>query len=243
MFKDDDEDDFETATRKWMGETAYSGALNGITNLEFASRIGLSDLIFRDQKAPESQTVLLTAMEMMGGPVYGVGKKFERGLKLIGEGNIERGIEQMLPSAFGNGLKSIRYATEGATTLRGDPITGDINAWNVGAQAFGFAPADYTRQQEINAFGKGFERAVVNEQKKLLLNYYMAVRVGDTSEMQDLSERMADFNKRHPSIAITSDTLQKSMRGHAKTAAQKYHGVVFNKRLRPEIMQSIAEFD
>lgn len=243
LFKEDDEDDLETLTRKWMGETAYSGALNGITNLDFASRIGLSDLIFRDQKAPESQTVLLTAMEMLGGPVYGVGKKFERGLTLIGDGNIGRGIEQILPSAFGNGLKSIRYATEGATTLRGDAITSDINAWNVGAQALGFAPADYNRQQEINAFGKGFERAVVKEQKKLLLNYYMAARVGDNAEMQELSERMADFNKRHPSIAITGDTLQKSMRGHAQAAAEKYHGVTFNKRLRPEIMQSIAEFD
>jgi len=243
LFKDDDDDDLETATRKWMGETAYSGALNGITNLDFASRIGLSDLIFRDQKAPESQTVLLTAMEMMGGPVYGVGKKIERGITLINDGNIGRGIEQMLPSAFGNGLKSIRYATEGATTLRGDAITSDINAWNVGAQALGFAPADYNRQQEINAFAKGFERTVTKEQKKLLLNYYMAARVGDNAEMQELSERMADFNKRHPSIAITADTLQKSMRGHAQAAAEKYHGVTFNKRLRPEIMQSVQEFE
>lgn len=243
LFKDDDDDDLETATRKWMGETAYSGALNGITNLDFASRIGLSDLIFRDQKAPESQTVLLTAMEMMGGPVYGVGKKIERGITLINDGNIERGIEQMLPSAFGNGLKSIRYATEGATTLRGDAITSDMNAWNVGAQALGFAPADYNRQQEINAFAKGFERTVTKEQKKLLLNYYMAARVGDNAEMQDITARMVDFNKRHPTIAITADTLQKSMRGHAQAAAEKYHGVTFNKRLRPEIMQSVQEFE
>jgi hypothetical protein len=243
LFKDDDDDDLETATRKWMGETAYSGALNGITNLDIASRIGLSDLIFRDQKAPESQTVLLSAFEMLGGPVYGVGKKIERGVTLINDGNIGRGIEQILPSAFGNGLKSIRYATEGATTLRGDAITSDMNAWNVGAQALGFAPADYNRQQEINAFAKGFERSVTKEQKKLLLNYYMAAKVGDASELQDITARMVDFNKRHPTIAITADTLQKSMRGHAQAAAEKYHGVTFNKRLRPEIMQSIAEFE
>ena len=243
LFKDDDDDDLETATRKWMGETAYSGALNGITNLDIASRIGLSDLIFRDQKAPESQTVLLTAFEMLGGPVYGVGKKLERGITLINDGNIGRGIEQILPSAFGNGLKSIRYATEGATTLRGDAITTDMNAWNVGAQALGFAPADYNRQQEINAFAKGFERSVTKEQKKLLLNYYMAAKVGDASELQDITARMVDFNKRHPTIAITADTLQKSMRGHAQAAAEKYHGVTFNKRLRPEIMQSIQEFE
>jgi hypothetical protein len=71
----------------------------------------------------------------------------------------------------------------------------------------------------------------------------MAAKVGDASELQDITARMVDFNKRHPTIAITADTLQKSMRGHAQAAAEKYHGVTFNKRLRPEIMQSIQEFE
>jgi len=140
-------------------------------------------------------------------------------------------------------MKSWRYATEGATTLRGDPITGEINPWNVGAQAFGFAPADYMRQQEINGSLKGLERSVIKEQKSLLLNYFMAARVGDTEAVQDITERMADFNKRHPSVAITGDSLQKSMQGHAKASADKYHGVTFNKRLRPEIMESEREFN
>ena len=242
MFKDDDDDDFETQVRKWSGETAYSGALNGLTNLEFASRIGLSDLIFRDQKPPESQTVLLTALETLGGPVYGVGKKFERGITLIGEGHIERGVEQMLPSAIGNMLKGIRFGTEGATTLRGDPIVGDINAWNAGAQMLGFAPANYIAQQEINANLKGFERTVIKQQKSLLLNYYMAARQGDTEAVQDITQKMGEFNKKHPSIAISGDTLRRSMQGHAKASAQKYHGLTFNKKLLPEIMASEREY-
>jgi hypothetical protein len=242
MLKDDDDDDFETQVRKWTNETVYSGALNGLTNLEFASRIGLSDLIFRDQKAPESQSVLLTAFETLGGPVYGVGKKFERGVTLIGEGHIERGVEQMLPSAIGNMLKGIRFATEGATTLRGDPIVSDVNAWNAGAQMFGFAPADYIAQQEINASLKGFERAVTKQQKSLLLNYYMAARQGDSEAVQDITQQMGEFNRKHPTLAISGDTLRKSMQAHAKASAQKYHGLTFNKKLLPEIMKSEREF-
>ena len=243
MLKDDDDDDFETQVRKWTNETVYSGALNGLTNLEFASRIGLSDLIFRDQKAPETQTVLLTALETLGGPVYGVGKKFERGVTLIGEGHIERGVEQMLPSAIGNLLKGVRFGVEGATTLRGDPIVGDINAWNAGAQMLGFAPAHYIAQQEINASAKGFERAVIKQQKSLMLNYYMAARQGDTESVQDITQKMGEFNKKHPTMAISGDSLRKSMQGHAKDSAQKYHGLTFNKKLLPEIMAGIREYD
>jgi hypothetical protein len=242
MLKDDDDDDFETQVRKWTNETVYNGALNGLTNLEFSSRIGLSDLIFRDQKAPESQSVLLTALETLGGPVYGVGKKFERGVTLIGEGHIERGVEQMLPSAIGNMLKGVRFATEGATTLRGDPIVSDINTWNAGAQMFGFAPANYIAQQEINASLKGFERAVTKQQKSLLLNYYMAARQGDSEAVQDITQQMGEFNRKHPTLAISGDTLRRSMQTHAKASAQKYHGLTFNKKLLPEIMASEREF-
>lgn len=243
LFKDDDDDSFEVAARKWMGETAYSGALNGITGLEIASRVGLSDLLFRDPQAPESQTVLLTAMEMIGGPVYGVGKKLERGISLIGQGHIERGVEAMLPSALGNGLKAVRYATEGATTLRGDPITGEISPWNVSAQALGFAPAEYTRQLEINANEKGFERAVVKQRKQMLLEYYMAAKQGDSNGMQSVMTDMNKFNQKHPSIAVTGETITKSMQDHMKATAEKYHGVTLNKRLRPEFIQRLSEYD
>jgi len=243
LFKDDDDDNFEIAARKWMGEEAYSGALNGITGLEVASRVGLSDLLFRDPQAPESQTVLLTAMEMMGGPVYGVGKKLERGISLIGQGHIERGVEAMLPSALGNGLKAMRYATEGATTLRGDPITSEISAWNAGAQALGFAPAEYTRQLEINADLKGFERSVTKQQKQMLLEYYMAAKQGDSNGMQSVMADMNKFNQKHPAIAITSETIQRSMQNHMKATAEKYHGVTLNKKLSPEFIQKINEYN
>lgn len=243
MFRDDDEDDFQTSVRKYVGELPYKGVVNAATGLEIATRVGLSDLIFRDQKGPEAQTVMLTLMETLGGPVYGVASRVERGLGLISEGYTMRGIEQMLPSAAGNVFKAFRYATEGANTLRGDPITGDLSAWNWAAQGFGFAPAEYVRQLEINANEKGIDRSTNEKRTNLLRKYYIAARVGDQAGVKEITEEMAKFNKRHPGAAITGKTILDSMKQHIKTSATMYHGITISKNMRAELMQSIAEYD
>ena len=243
MFSDDDEDDFDTMMRKGTNELISSGLINYLTNVDVSSRIGLSDLLFRDTTVKDQDSVLLSLMETIGGPVFGIASRVERGIKLIGEGHADRGIEQMLPSAMGSVLKSIRYATEGTQTLRGDPITGEVNAWNVGAQLFGFAPADYIEQLEKSAQAKKIDRAASEERTKLTKRYYMAARLGDSSGMQDAVDQMMDFNKRHPSAAITGDTIRKSMQQHQRTTASMIAGVSYSKNMLPEIRARLAEYD
>jgi hypothetical protein len=182
-------------------------------------------------------------MEVMGGPVFGVASRMERGLKLIGEGHTERGIEAMLPSAIANILKARRYATEGTTTLRGDPITGDVNSWNVFAQSFGFAPAEYTRQLEINSVEKGIDKAAGEKKTKLLRQFYVATRFGDTPKAQEAMQELLALQKKHPGLGITADTVITSMKKHMLTSATMYHGIVLSKGMRNELLQNAREFD
>ena len=243
LFKDDDDEDFETSTRKFLKEGLYSGAINAATGLDISSRIGLSDLIFRDQKYSESTSAVASLMEVMGGPVFGVASRMERGLKLISEGNTERGIEAMLPSAIASMFKANRYANEGTTTLRGDPITGDVGAWNVFAQSFGFAPAEYTRQLEENSALKGKDKAADEKKTKLLKQFYVATRFGDTQKSQEVLQDLMALQKKHPTLGIDADTILTSMKQHAKTSATMYHGITLSKGMRSELLQDAREFD
>jgi hypothetical protein len=243
MAKDDDEDDFRTVVNKWVGATAYTGGLNAITGLEIGSRVGLSDLLFRDNNSKPDQSTILSMVEMLGGPALGIALRAERGIKMINDGEVSRGIEQMLPAAFGNGLKALRYASEGATTVRGDPIMEEVSAWNVAGQAFGFAPAEYTRQLEINANEKGKDRATTEARTKLLRKFYTATRLGDASEAQDVMEDIVKFNSKHPTIAITGSTIRDSMKKHAQTSMMMQKGVVYNKKRYSDVMQSLSEFN
>ena len=243
LFTDDDEDKADEVARKWMGETMYSGLGNAVFGVDVASRMGLSDLIFRDNTVKDQQSILLSTMEMLGGPVLGVTSRMERGLGLINEGFVSRGVEQMLPSAMGNLLKSFRYGAEGPQTLRGDPITGELGPWNVFVQGLGFAPAEYVQQLEKNANIKRIDKTTNRNRTTLLRQYYVALRQGDTSAQKKAMQKMREFNKRHPSAAILPETIVNSLKQHMNTTATMYHGITISKNMQPELMRSIREYD
>jgi negative regulator of replication initiation len=243
LFKGDDEDDAETAARKYLGEGLFNGAVNYLTGTAVANRIGLSDLLISSTGYKEQDNAMLAFMQLIGGPVYGVADRIQQGVKLINEGETERGLERMLPAGIANGFKGIRFATEGANTLRGDPITGEMTPANVTAQFFGFAPAEYTRQLEINAFEKTKDRRATKERTKILQNYYISARSGDSEGMSDAVNDMLKFSAKHPAFAITAETVKNSMAQHQRTTQQMYNGVLFNKNMRDELIQDAAEFD
>lgn len=240
--KDDDEDDFETAARKYMGEGMFNGALNYLTGTAVANRIGLTDLLLHSTGYREQDNPVLSFLQLAGGPVYGVADRLMRGAKLITEGEVQRGMEQVMPAAFGNLAKAYRFSTEGANTLRGDPIVGDIGVGHSLAQAFGFAPAEYTRQLEINASLKNVERRVLEDRTKLLRKYYIAMRSGDGDSAREHLTDLLELGRKHPGL-VTANTIQKSMAQHMRTSATMYHGITLNKLMRAELLRNAAEFD
>jgi hypothetical protein len=242
LLKEDDEDDAETTVRKHLGELRYKGLLNAAFGADVASRIGLSDLLFRENPVKRDQEPMAEIMELIGGPVYSIGNRTLRGIKDIQEGETQRGIEQIIPSAFSNVSKAFRFLTEGVNTRRGDPILEEFSYSSAAAQLFGFAPAEYTRQLEINAMEKGKNRAIDQRRTKLLRQYNLAARQGDNSEAQDILKRIEEFNARNPSAAINASTIRRSMKQFARTSAEMRSGVTYSKRYLPVFEESMREY-
>lgn len=242
FLKDDDEDDAETAARKYLGEGMFNGALNYYTGTAIANRIGLTDLLFHSTGYREQDSAVLSFLQLVGGPVYGVADRFSRGAKLIMDGETQRGLEQVMPAAFGNILKGYRFGTEGATTLRGDPIIGEIGTGHALSQAFGFAPAEYTRQLEENAALKNIERRTLEKRTELLRKFYIATRSGDGDAASDYMSELLEMNKKHPGL-VTPDTIRRSMKQHMRTSATMYHGITLNKLMRAELLRNASEYD
>jgi hypothetical protein len=243
LLQGEDEDDFDTAARKFLTEGMYSGAVNALTGQDVAARISLSDLIFRDSMTRPSENPMLSFIEFVGGPAIGVTSRVIRGVQNINEGEIQRGLEQIAPSSLGNMMKSWRYADEGVTTARGDPIVEDINAWTIGAQFFGFAPAEYTRQLEINSNLKSFNRDVVERRTKLMREYYVATRMGDSDGASEAMDKIMKFNERYSDYPITPKTLKHSMAQHMRTTQEMYHGITVSKPMRDRIMRMAEEYE
>jgi hypothetical protein len=243
VFLDDEDEDFDSIAASYFGEGLYSGAINAIFNVDVAPRIGMTNLVYRSLPNREQESLILQAMEIIGGPIFGIASRMEDGFGLISEGEVSRGMERLLPSALSNGMKALRYGTEGATTMRGDPILEDINAWNVFAQSLGLAPAGYTKQLEVNARDKGLERRLNTKRTDMMRDYYMALKEGDIDSAMELVEEMVSFSQRNPTAAISGDTLQRSMRQHrvSDEIARQLGGITTSQRSMQRIIQRRME--
>ena len=247
MFRDDDEEDAETSLRKYLGEGWYKGPVNQLLGVDVASRIGLSNLLFRENRFNRDPSNEETLVQALGGPAWSTTSQFLRGFQEIMEGNdLQRGLETMAPSAVKNLMKAIRvYSAGGYESRRLDPITDDISAGLLVAQAMGFAPAEYTRIQEMNSSTKGIDIATNSRRTKILRQLYVALRAGDFNEVRNLREDIREFNRDHPDpdIRITPDTVKRSMDGHMQRSIEMYNGITISPNMRRTLQRHRAEYE
>lgn len=248
MLKDDDEDDFESSLRKFTGEGIYGGAANELLGIDVANRISLNSLLYRPPFVKkEDQSPIWTLAEQLGGPVVGIsvstlrgGMEFVDGFTDSDPQAMRRGSETVLPASIRNFLKAVRFGTEGATTRRGDPITEDINAYNVAMQALGFAPQSYIQQLEFNKNARRREEAVSSRRTKLLRRRNMALRNGDREGVQEAERLIQKYNDSLPRGAeksrITRDTKERSARSFERTTSKMTGGMTYT-----PFMESIVE--
>ena len=244
---DDDEEDFDTIVSKAIGEGAMSGIFNNYLNVSVADRISQTNLIVRNRANYEPDSMVEHYLEMFGGPVVGILMRWTNGLGSLAEGGeaAQRGAERLLPAFLSNSMKSYRYATKGAVSMRGDEILkGTMRPESLFAQALGFAPANYTKQLEINALNKRVDRNIAEARTKILRKYYKSLRDGDTDGLRDAVDELNEFNQRHPTVAITPETIKRSIAQHGRTSIQTgmLGGITVNKRRQAEVLRSNAEF-
>jgi hypothetical protein len=214
-FKDEEDDDFNTMLSKNIGWGA-TGPINALLNTEVSARVSLTNLLVRDLPGNENRSTADIFALVLGGPAWGTADRVMRGVGLINQGNMERGLETLLPASVANVMKSVRYYAEGTTNLKGDPITKDVSFFNAVGQAIGFAPADYIAAQERATILKAGDDAMRAARGKLMQRLWIASRASDAEEVRSIMQDVQEFNKRYPYSAITGDTIMRSRSQHMR---------------------------
>jgi hypothetical protein len=241
MFQGDDDDDFDTVMREFLGDFAFKGPVNYFTNLSVADRVGWTDLLWREQKGSKADASALSQiLETALGAPYSIADSLFRAKDLIAEGQYERGIEAMLPVSMRNVLKGGRYAIEGANTLRGDAV-GDVNGYNSAMQILGFAPADLMKQYEENAYMTEKGKAIKAIEKNALKKYYGALREGDADGMMEAREKLFELGAKYPELGISEKTITQSVKARDRITNEMHHGVQLDRKLAPYLKQAAAE--
>jgi hypothetical protein len=243
LFADDDEPDFETVVRTTLGEAGAFGLVDFLTDTRISERIGLGGAIYRPGFGSDQLPLPYQVLEGVGGPVVGLGLKYlDRVPKLLNDGEYQRAMEAILPSAAANVARAIRFNQEGIRTMRYDPIVDDIGLFSVAAQSLGFMPAQYAQQLAINTLGTRINNAIDTKRTKLLRQRYVAMRKGDFTRVQEIDVKIAEFNQRHPGNAITASTLRDSLTSHQRTTNRTHHGVAYSPRNEAYIRSLTEQF-
>ena len=245
FFVDDDEDDFDAMLRKTIGEGLYGGIINTVLGVEVASRISLNSLLYRPPIIDKDQSQFFTLLEQLGGPVVGISLSLERGLGLINEGEILKGIEAISPAAVRNVLKGGKqFFTGEVATRRGDAVVEDIGLGQILAQFGGFANADVIRQYDINKNERRKDTYLTTTRTRLLRAANIAAAERDTDGYKDVMKRIREYNKDLPrtsrsKLIILPDTIKKSRTSFNTRTSNMIGGIEYT----PQMRQSLKEYD
>ena len=234
LFLDDDEEDIDTLVRNYIGEGWYKGAVTAATGADVSQRLALTGLLIQMNRYNQGASPEENILHYLGGPAWSTMKGFYRGTVDIQRGEYERGFESFVPAAVRNAYKGLnRYPRDGgALTRRGDPIFDDMTTGDLAAQIVGFAPKEYTMNQEQNMASKRIERAVIEKRSGLLKKYYVARRMRNYAEARKIRKEMREFSRRHRGARITPESIERSMAQHMRTSDKMYNGVTINPLMR-----------
>ncbi|MDO4672284.1 MAG: PLxRFG domain-containing protein, partial [Porphyromonadaceae bacterium] len=207
------------------------GPMNLVTDLSIASRTGINDLWWREpNKDVTGDDLSWHYVQQILGPVAGIGINLVRGTGKIGSGDVQRGIEMVLPVSIRNVSKAYRQAIEGEQTSKGDIILDDISAWNIAMQALGFGSAQMADIYDARGYIKGKEERISKQRSKLLTRYYLAKKDGNSEEVEAVLNDIRAFNAtHHPTERITGKSLALSLKSQARSDAQTQQGVYLKK--------------
>jgi hypothetical protein len=245
LFTDDDEDDFDAVLRKTIGEGLYGGVINTVLGIEVSSRISMNSLLYRPPIIEKDQAGMWTLLEQLGGPVVGISLSLERGLGLINEGEILKGIEAISPAAVRNVLKGGQQLYTGeVTTRRGNAVVEDIGLGQILAQFAGFANADVIRQYDINKNERSKDTYLTTTRTRLLRAANIAAAERDTDGYKDVMKRIREYNKDLPrtsrsKLIILPDTIKKSRTSFNTRTSNMIGGIEYT----PEMRRSLKEYD
>jgi hypothetical protein len=246
VFSDDDEPplDFENWFKNWMattfgdfwGDAVSRGIVTQATGMNFADRMSLNDMWFRD---PRASTDEVTAFQNMVfnllGPTASLGISAAEALKLYNDGHYYRGLEKLLPTVLRQPMVGARYATEGALTLKGDElVAGDeINAKDALSQSIGFSPEKVAQRQKANIETKRREQEIISKRQDLMNAFFMGVDGSDDDLVDRSLDKIQRFNSMYPTYPITGESLTRSIRSRykARAMAEITGGIPINKNL------------
>jgi len=235
---------------KKVSDLIKYGAPSAITGLDMSNPISLSNLLMLGSPQADSTRDFLTqATFRLLGPAGASIDSIGRGIEEIFVNGDSRGWEKLSPALFRGGPRAYRLATEGEITPTQRDVVLAKDQFTLGllvGQSIGFNPLDLVDLKARNYEALKLQRQVKKEKAEILdeLNRAYVYYVSDPDN-EGYKERYIDalravegynlefYNFKDP---ITTDTIQKSLTGRAKSRAEAIQGAPLEAGYREALM-------
>lgn len=223
-----------------LADMLVHGPISALTNTDLASRtsLDLKNMWFREVATGDTTeiAVIKTLLANIAG-----GQMIAQMLNAkddFAEGNIAEGLKKALPAFFRTWVTGADQATKGIRDSKGNVIVPveDISAVDTARALTGFRPMDVARWQDYYITRAKNEKKIEGKKRKILDSLERKIRDGDISTQAEFEEFIKDeivpFNRTYPdpSLAITSETIERSLKGRAASRAQTVSGMQVEKK-------------
>jgi hypothetical protein len=188
-------------------------------------------------------------IEQLGGPVVGIGLSVERGMGLVADGEVMRGVQAITPAAVRNIIKGVEQGITGeVTTRRGDAVVEDINLMQAIFQGAGFTNADLVAQYDYNRNELRKRKTLGADRQALLRDFNIAITQelvnGDRRAFQKALSAILEYNRKLSAVEkskyiILPETIDRSLDSFQQRTAETIGGIVYD----PIMRQSLREYD
>jgi hypothetical protein len=203
------------------------GGWDAATGLQISNRASFNNMWIRE--VPDRLSGKDLYLHLLGeatGPLGGVAMNVFAGAENLYEGHTRRGLEKFVPKFVADGMKTYRYATEGALNYDKDVIMSKEAFTNLelAGQFFGFSPVGLNTIYEQGSATKDHSAALTRRQRNLMNRYFLAVKNKDTAEQKQAITELIEFGKKNPTRAINTKKLRQSARSRARYDALSISG-------------------
>jgi hypothetical protein len=221
-----------------LGLAIERGPISWATDIDFHSRVKLDQLWFREMKSGKSEPEALKEfMINMLGPSVGLAVNASEAMRRINDGDVQRGVEMLLPAGLRGFAVAMRMNEEGVRNLKDDKIISrdKLSEKEIAIAATGFAPVKVAATQEDAAQARE-QLDKINEERGRVLTLFKDLNKKFTPSRRDEAFRsLKEFNRKNPMVGLDADTIIKAVEGEVEASATSVRGIRVTEKLRPAL--------
>jgi hypothetical protein len=228
------------------------GPISALTDINIGASTSLDGLWFRSDTPAEDSKAAFTqfVFDFVTGPFGSMGQQVVSAFDDFNNGQFNRGVEKMLPAFFRGAAKAVRVEEEGEQTRQGAEIR-NAEWYTTGrllATSLGFQSTEIAEIQKKNFMAKRMIMEVQKERTKTLADLDLAVQRYDNDPSDKNEERLEDalvaierYNYKNGMLAITRDTVSKSLEGRAKRRGIAQEGLMVSPKEAPFVFPLVEK--